>query len=814
MKPFLITLVALLATAQLAQAQKISGSVQSAGKPVELATVVLLNAKDSALVKGAISDLDGVFELDGINAGDYRLQVSAVGFALSYSKSLTYDGKNTTLPAIELKASTEKLADVTVVAKRPMFEVKADKMIMNVEGNVNSTGTNALDLLRKAPGVMVDKDDNITLKGKQGVRVFIDGKPSQLSDKDLAALLKSMQSSNIGEIELISNPSAKYDAAGTGGIINIKLRKNKKVGFNGNTELTYAQGIYAKYDGSVGLNYRNEHFNAFGSYGRWQGKNQNFMNFNRGQNGQYFEQKAINTDAGSNDNFKIGADYFINKKHTVGFSVNGNASNKLDTGDSRTTISEQIGEGTSTTGSDKIYGYLVATSITKPNKRRNYNYNLNYRFADTLGHELTVDADYGTFRSENLSNQPNFYQDKNGVTKPDGDVSFGISQNTNIDIKTLKADYETKFMKGKLGVGVKTAFVTTKNNFGYYDQAANQSVQFPSRSFNFVYSENINAAYANYNRDINKKWSVQAGLRIETTNTQGTLTSNNNAIDTTFKRSFPNPFFPSAAISYNMNAMHSFSLNYSRRIDRPNYQDLNPFQNKLDELTYQQGNPNLRPQFTNSVELTHTFMQFINTSLSYSRTNDFFTEITNVLDSTKSFVMTDNLAYMDNFGLNISAPLPLAKWYNGFFNFGANFQEYRANLPQGVISVNVPSYNIYMQNTFTLGKGFAAELSGFYASPNLWGGSFRTNPFGGIDIGLQKKILKDKGMIKLALSDVLFTQRWRGVSTFGGNFFEAKGGWESQQARVSFSYRFGSDDFSPRERKKGNESEANRIKGK
>jgi hypothetical protein len=262
--------------------------------------------------------------------------------------------------------------------------------------------------------------------------------------------------------------------------------------------------------------------------------------------------------------------------------------------------------------------------------------------------------------------------------------------------------------------------VNTTNKFSYYDQSAAQNILRTARSFDFEYLENVNAAYANYNREINKKWSVQAGLRVEQTNSTGTL-RNSDTVKSKVALNYLNPF-PSAAVSYNMNKTHSFALNYSQRIDRPNYQDLNPFQNKLDELTYQQGNPILQPQYTNSVELTHTLMQFINTSVSYSRTDQFFTEVTDVLDETKSFVTTKNLAFMDNFGLNISAPLPLAKWYNGFLNFGANYQKYRADFGNGkVINVDVPSYNVYMQNTFTLGKGYSAELSGFYASPNLWG---------------------------------------------------------------------------------------------
>ena len=802
-KIFLFLLIFCVAN-MAAFAQKITGKVSSNNQPAPFATVLLLNAKDSVLVRGAVTNGEGNYEIENAVAGNYLLRASAVGFADVCSAPFVYDGKDYAAAPIALATANTNLDAVQVTAKRPAFEVKADKMIMNVEGSINATGGNALELLRKAPGVMIDKDDNIALKGKSGVKVYIDGRPSQLEQKDLAALLKSTQSSDIDAIELISNPSAKYDAAGTAGIINIRLKKNKKLGFNGNTEHTIAYGFTPKYNGSLGLNYRDKHWNFFGNYSYHNGPNRSHNDFYRTLNGLVFDQKSVQNETHQNHGFKAGTDYFIDAKNTLGIAVNGNITAENESIKSRTPISA-IGDAAPTQ-------VLVAGGIS-PSQRTNLNYNLNYRFADTSGHELNIAADYGTFVSGSSSHQPNFYKNIT-ETVIFSDNSFGINRHTDIAIKTLKADYETRLAGGKLGVGAKTAWVTTKNLFDYYDEMNDTHTRDADRSNTFNYTENVNAAYVNFNRDFGKKWSLQTGVRAEQTNSQGNLTSTTPTPEDNVKRTYLD-FFPSAALTYNASQMHSLNLTYSRRIDRPSYQDLNPFESKLDALAYSRGNAYLRPQYTNSLELTHTFMQFINTTFSASRTTDFFTQITGTKDNA-TYVRNENLATVDNMGINISAPLPLAKWYNGFLNVGYAHQEYNANFGAGkVVSLkNINSVSFYLQNTVSLPHDWSLELSGWYSSPSIWGGTFLTKSIGNVDFGIQKKILQGNGSLRLAVTDVLATQHWEGVSNFGGTYFVARGGWESQQVRLTFGYRFGNQQLKTVQHRTGNEDEAKRIKGK
>ncbi len=804
---------------QNSNAQSITGSVIDVNKkPIEVASISLLNAKDSTLAMGAVTDLSGNFSIENAKNGTYILGVSNIGFANYYSAVFSYEGKAVALGSITLNAVQEQLNAVQIISKKPPFEVKADKMIVNVAGSINAAGSNALELLRKSPGVTVDKDNNLTLKGKNGVVVYIDGKPSNLDQKSLAALLQNMSANDIETIELISNPSAKYDAAGNAGIINIRLKKNKKLGFNGNTEISGSQGFTPKLNASIGLNYRNQKFNAFGNYSYGNGWYANDVNFDRRQavlfrnfNNTFdslkqtsrFQTKSSSIDKGINHNAKLGFDYFLDKENTIGAVIGGSFDQSVQDNLSRTVIQDSA--------TNRINSILIATG-NQPTKRNNLNYNLNYRFADTSSHQLGVDVDFGDFIYTSSSNQPNTYKNdtETQILKESG---FGIDYGTTVKVFTAKTDYEQKFLEGKIGVGLKYANVVTGNSFVYFDGTGASRVKNNAASNSFNYTENINAAYVNYNRDITKKWSVQAGLRLEQTNSTGLLMSSKIITDSVVKRTYLD-FFPSAAITFSPSQTHSFNLTYSRRIDRASYQDLNPFENKIDLLTYQKGNPYLHPQYTNALELTHTFMGFLNTTLSASKTTDFFTEITDTASGGRNFIIKRNLGGVSNLGLNIAAPLPLAKWYNGFLNFGTNYQHYEADFGKGkTIDLNVYSWNIYMQNTFDLGKGWSSELSGFYASPSIWGGTFRTNRMWSVDMGVQKKILNDNGTLKLSLSDAFHTQRWSGVTQFGGLYMEANGGWESQRVTLKFNYRFGNQQMQDiRAHKGGSDDETKRIK--
>ncbi len=784
----------------------INGNVKDdKGKALSNVTVSLLSAKDSELVKAAVTDADGNYEIITAQKGNYILYFSSVAHNALYSNTfqLTQTEKYNA-PTVSLFPAAAKLNDVVIVsARKPMVEVKADKTIFNVESSINSTGSNAMELLQKSPGVTVDNNDNISMKGKTGIKIYVDGKMMQLDSKDLAAYLKSINSNDIEAIEMISNPSAKYDASGNAGIINLRLKKNKKYGTNGNANATYIQGITPKGNGSVSLNYRDKKINIFSNLGGDIGLRENTLNLYRLQADTIYDQHSVNRNDQQSANIKLGADYFINNKSTVGIMANGNFSDDKFTSNGNTIV---------TYNPTQTYVKTLQALNNNPGSRTNANFNINYRFADTSGTEINFDADHGLFRGSRHSYQPNNY------LYPTVLLNYNvINKNytpTDIDINTAKLDVEHKLWKGKISYGVKYSNVKTNNTFDFYNVNGNVDIKNLEKSNAFVYNENVNAGYVNFNRTINSKWSIQTGLRIEQTNSEGKLTRADGIqqSDDDVKKDYVD-LFPSAAITWTINTKHSLNLTYSKRIDRPSYQDLNPFENKLDELTYQKGNAFLRPQYTQSVELTHTFMGFLNTTVGYSRVTDFATEVTDTVHNA-TYVQQRNLATQQILSFNIGAPTPIKKWWNGYFNFWYSYQMFDGAIDTNKVKINVPLYGAYLQQSFTLGKDYSAELSGWFNGPGIWGGTWKTKAQGALDFGVQKLFLQKKATVKISVTDFLGTMSpWRANNDFGGNIIHANGTWESKTLRLSLSYRFGNNQVkAARNRKTGLESESGRIK--
>lgn len=794
------------AGSSFAQSSSIKGTVKDAsGKPLQSVSVSLLQAKDSALVKTDVTDKNGNFEISTAKEGSFLLSYSSVGFEPQYSAVFEKrSGESFNAKEVALANGTGKLKEVTIVARKPMIEVKADKTVFNVEASINAQGSNALELLQKSPGVQVDNNDNISMKGKTGVRVYIDGKMQQLDTKDLAAYLRSINSNDIEAIEMISNPSAKYDASGNAGIVNIRLKKNKKFGTNGSVNLGFVQGITPKGNGSVNLNYRDKKVNVFGNVGGNIGIYENTMDLYRIQKDTLYNQKTVMKSDDKSFNVKGGVDFFVNNKSTIGVMGTGNFSRSDWKSDGKSVVSYVP---------TNTYQYDLVAKNTVPNRRTNANFNLNYRYADTSGLEINFDADYGIFRGKGNSVQPNKYEYPNPLEN-----ALVVNRNntpTNIDIYTAKIDFEQRLGKGKLGYGLKTSFVSTKNTFDFFtDSATDKPVMILDRSSQFTYKENVNAGYINYQQQLNEKWSIQVGLRGEQTNSDGRLTRANDSIgpDDRVKRNYFN-LFPSAAVTWNINQKHSLNLTYSRRIDRPTYQDLNPFENKLDELTYERGNPFLRPQYTHNVELTHTFMGFINTTLGYSYVNDFATMATDTVKNA-TYVQQKNLASQQIISFNIGAPTPIKPWWNGYVNLWVNYQQFRGKVGENDVKENLPMYGAYLQQSFNLGKDYSTELSGWFNGPSIWGGTWKVDPMGGLDFGIQKLLLQKRASLKLSVTDMLFTNPWNSVNDFGGLYVKGRGQWESRTFRVNFTWRFGSNQIKQsRERKTGLESEARRIKG-
>jgi len=821
MKHQLLLIAAILLCALQSKAQdfsKITGQLKDAsGNTVAGATLILHKAKDSALVKTAISNASGNYELLNVKAGNYF--ISSIASGMQKANTAVFEireNETAAAPAIILKPAEKSLAGVTVTSQKPIVEVRADKMIVNVEGTINAVGNDALELLRKSPGVMVDKDDNLSLSGKNGVQVYIDGKPSPLSGADLANYLKSMQSSQIESIELITNPSAKYEAAGNAGIINIKLKKNKSFGTNGSVNAGYAIGTYAKYNGGVSLNNRNKKTNFFGNYNYNQGLNENIFNLYRVLNistgDTIFDQtNRMKMRNKYNHNYKVGADYYINAGNTIGVVVNGNASKNL---------MQTSGPMSIIYAPTKTTNRILFANNDNNMERDNLNVNLNYRYTGKAGKELNVDADYGFFNINSNQYQPNRYYDGTAAINLNNNIYRMISP-TDINIYSLKADYEQDFKKGKLGYGGKSGYVSTDNNFNRYNinDISGVEIKDKDKSNRFKYTENINAAYVNYNRPF-KGFMLQAGLRVENTDSKGnstglkynSITAQYDGYDSTISRNYTD-YFPSAAITFNKNPMSQFGITYSRRIDRPAYQDLNPFEFKLNDYAYMKGNTQLRPQYTNSFGITHTYKYKLNTQLNYSHVKDIFTQLPDTTEKSKSFLTKKNLATQDIVSLNISYPFQY-KWYGFFANLNSYYSNYKANFGGGNrnISLDVVAVSYFMQNSFKLGKGYTAELSGFYNSPTVWQGTFKSQAMYSIDGGVQKTLFKGKGNIKAAVSDIFKTMRFKGTVDFAGQQTTASGHWESRQFKLNFNYRFGNSQVkAARQRKAAIEEENKRT---
>lgn len=802
-----ISILLLILISSFVYAQQITGSVKDDnGAPLIGATVSLIKAIDSSTVKLAITKTNGSYIFSGIKEGIYKTLVSYIGYKPTFSETFFIGLTDMTVPEIKVSRVSGDMNNVTVIAKKPIIEVKADKMILNVEGTTNSIGSNALELLRKAPGVLLDKDDNISLSGKNGVQVYIDGRSIPLSGQELANYLKSLQSTQVEAIELITNPSAKYDAAGNAGIINIRLLKNKSLGTNGSVNAGWNMGITAKYNLGGSLNYRNKKLNIFTTYSYNYAPNISRLTSERTVLDSLFNQSGTIRDVRRSHNFKAGTDYFLNKKNTIGLMVNGIISDPTSTTFTRTRISNKA-----TSAVDRI---LVADNNTN-SKRHNANINLNYNYNDLKGASLVVNADRGSFDFNSDQLQRNYYYDPTGQVKQ-GSVIYHMISPAQININSIKADYEQNLWKGKLGIGAKSAFVKTDNNFTRSNVYITGEEVDKDRSNHFVYKENINAGYVNYNRQY-KKFMIQGGLRVENTVVDGVsngLKLNGSSyipITSSFTRSYTD-MFPSAAITFNKNPMKQWSLTYSHRIDRPAYKDLNPFEFKLDEYTSMKGNINLRPQYTNSFGITHTYKYKLNMALNYSHVKDLITEIIDTVNKSRAFLSKRNLATQDIVSITASYPFQY-KSFNLFTSISSNYSKYNADFGNGRnVDLRALGFNLFVQNSIKFCKTWTAELSGFYNAPTVVMGTFKARSMYNVDAGISKQIFKGKSTIKASVSDIFYSQQFRATSNFAGQTMKVNFRGESQQFKLSMNFRFGNTGVNAaRQRTTGAEEELKRV---
>lgn len=800
-----LTWIAIASNAQQ-NSPELQGKVINKQQPVESAIVSLLLAKDSSVVKTTLADKSGLYRFQQVGSGKYLLQANMVGFEKAYSGPFEWNGSATKmLPDIHLIAKASGLAEVTVSSKKPLIEQKADRTIVNVEASPTNAGATAMEILEKSPGISVDKDGNISLKGKEGVVIYMDGRPTYLSGPDLVSLLKNTQGSQLDQIEIMTNPPARYDAAGNAGVINIKTKKSKVVGFNGSVTAGYGQGVYARNNQNLQLNYRKNKLNFFGNIGRNERLgfqnidiDRRFIDGNSKQIVSFFEQITDRGTYNHSYNGKLGLDYYVSNKTTMGLVYSG--FNNKGGGYS-------VGNIDIFNAQHNLINKTVAINGNADSwKNSSLNFNLRHQL-DSAGREISFDADYLTYNGNTNLYLNNAYQNNLGQTIAKTDSLLGRLPQV-IDIYSAKIDYVHPLKNNaKLEAGIKTSFVTTDAN-AVYDTISNGVIMRDyNRSNHFVYRENINAAYVNYNKALNKKWNFQLGLRAEQTLAKGDQKTTN----VQFNRNYVQ-VFPTAYIQFAANEKNSFVLNYGKRIRRPDYQSLNPFVEFLDRYTYEQGNPYLKPQFSHNIELSHTFKGFLTTTFNYTKTTDMIQQVIMQDDvKNETFIKQDNIATQQQFGLSVNAFNQYTKWWSGNIYLNVANNQLTGPINNAQVNISATSFMANISQQFKFNKGYSAEISGFYRTESIEG-VFRIKPFGIVNIGISKQIMKNKGSIRLNVRDIFWSQRIKGESKYGtvdANFRQFN---DNRIANITFTYRFSKGKGAAGPRKRGGaEDEQSRV---
>ncbi len=769
-------------------------------QPVGFASAVLLNAGSKKMIAGGQSNELGEFVIEQVPVGDYKLVVSMVGYLKTETESFTVSDKNQLVidKQIVLNESTYQLSEAVVKVHKKFIDQQEDKMVIHPEASITTSMENVMDILKKLPGVSIDNNQNISLKGKQGVIVMIDEKPTYLSATQLADLLKGMQGKNVDRIEIIENPSAIYDAEGNSGIINIKTKHNKAPGFNGDVFGGLSYNNKPGENGGIDLSMHTGKINIYGNYvfNEWRGWNSiDFLRqYMTGTNqGDYQQVSSYNHFLGNGHNFKIGADYNLTKNQVLSFMFRGSTGFNEGPGSTQNQFLNSNHQLDST----------LNTNLFMSDNWQNYTYNANYKWdIDTAGQSLTIDAGYAPFYYNAVNSQNSSFFNGEGVSL-NRDAGMIQSQKCTMNILTAKIDYVYPINKSiTIETGMKTSFVT---NDGSTDIQVNDptgtvwgtGLQQQDR---FIYNENINAAYVNGHGQIGNN-SIQLGLRIENTNSKG----NSESLSRIDQSHYTN-LFPSLFLQHTFNRNNQLGFSYSYRIGRPNYYMLNPFLFMLDPYTYKQGNPFLKPQFTHALNVHYTYREKWITSIGYNYTHDLFSQVLAQNDQTNViYLMDQNLSNGIDFNVSETAQLDITNWWH--FNATATgmFKRVVSNTV-GAGSFARWSYSGNMSNNFTLAKNWSMELSGQYQSEQLSGNVILMQQYQ-VNLGIQKLLCNNKATLKLSVDDVFDTNRGGDVAKYGTVNVQLTNRWDSRKLNLSFSYRFGKDNFKTRANRTTSSSE-------
>ena len=808
---YLMFLVSILLTNYpvLAQDQakqpSITGKVSDDHQEIlSFVSVHLHQLKDSSLVLSAQTNQAGVFHFFNLPAGAYYMAVDLIGYQKSMTRTfiLDADHPHADIGIIAVQMLSQQLNTVDIKANKPLIERRDGKMIVNVSQSPLSVGSSAMEILSRVPGVSMDNEGHVSLRGKPGVSIMIDGKLTYLSSAQLANLLRATAGNTIQAIELISNPSAKYDARGTGGIINIKLKKNTSFGTNGTLTLGAGMGKYHKADAGVSLNHRAGSFNIFGDFNY--GNNKQYENLFLSRSTEntgditFFDQQAREVSVRKNSNYKAGIDYFINRNNTIGFIIKGyancyNANNQIHTG---------IGNQPA-----KIDSIVTGQNVFN-GRYKNQTYNLNYKAVlDTSGQELLADLDFSQVSNTEGAAYNNAFLNPSGIAYRLPYIFRNFSP-SKISILAGKLDYAFPLRNQlKIETGAKSSYVSTDNDFRSEKMLEDTWSNDASQSNRFSYKEAVNAAYFNVHKDFHST-ALQLGLRTELTHTEGksiTLQDKNvrNYID----------LFPSLSVSQALSKDNILGLSYSRRIDRPDYQALNPFIYYSDLYTMSQGNPALKPQYANSFEFNYSHHK-LNISLGYTRTKDIITT-TILTDTIKKTILLyeQNLASRSTLSATFSRPFDLTDWWNTINNATVYHSRFASPDLMGMPFKNEKTtVELSSIQSFKFSSSLNAELSASYTSGQAYG-TYIAKPIYGLDLGINKSFAAEKANLKFGITDIFNQRQIQIRSAITHQDYQLTQKQESRIFRLTFSYNFGSSTVKAgRERPNSSAAEQGRVK--
>jgi iron complex outermembrane recepter protein len=768
-------------------------------KPVEFATVSVFK-DDSVLVTGTITGQTGTFEIPGLRYGRYKIKIDFLGFQTIYkdSVSITPQSNEVNMGQIKLAPNSKLLNEFTITGEKELMQLNIEKKVFNVEKSIVSEGGSATDLLQQIPSVTVDIDGNINMRGSGNITVLIDGKPSGLTGSDRNAVLSQLPANSIESVEIISNPSAKYDPDGMSGIINIILKKNKRQGKNGN--ISVGAGTRDKYNGSFNYNQRTSKLNIFTGYSyRYDNR------FGRGLSLRenifpdttfFLDQKSFSDRVSQSHIIRAGSDYYINDKNTIGFSTTVNFRNSSD---------EEIIHFNELSSQNVLYR-LYDRDNMEMNRHSTFDGALNYKRTFTKPRqELTFDFIYsGTTGFE----KGNFQQQELNLEGQPLPVPPGLQKNNNKGINhitTVQADYVHPFEnQSKFETGAKSIIREIDNDFfsTSFDSIYNLWVDDVQFINHFIYRENINSVYGTYTSKF-KSIGYHAGLRAEQTYTTSRLLNT----DETFNNDYFN-LFPTLHLSHKPRKENEIQLSYSRRINRPSLRSLNPFTSFSDPLNLSTGSPFLTPEYTNSYEISYAHFKKKNTATVtayYRQTNNIIQRIRSVRPDGVAITTFENLASATNYGFELITRNELAKWWNITSNFNFFRTEINGrNINNELSNANLSWFARVISN-FIIAKGWHVQVSGMYRAPTALAQGMMMEMYG-IDAGFRKDVLKNNASISFNISDIFDTRQFE-MSTSGHNFNQDMlRKRETRVATLTFTWKFGSQEGSQKQRKRKDDS--------